>query len=455
MTYDQYLQYREAMLDAYYFGQLTGFASTFDLNKKTVILLPGGMGSHLKRTDQPFPAPNNIFDYNLWVSMDTLSSGNAPYLQIDQNLADGQQFVVGAQGPISILGLSPYDQFISQGKRKWNLFVLGFDFRRSIEESAKFFMKFITDFKAAIYNEYGYDPLPDVTVVAHSMGGLVLAYALHDAQFAQLQLNGYMTIATNFYGWPGQLKKYYLGQEPFNWSWTPDVVTRTVGSMPGGYSLMPMPTKIFDTYGAQIGLTKYPVQDKTTGAPTDPYDRACASRWPPWVMQNYLQQNMATLTTITNPFARTVASRFVNVRSIRNSTAVGLLWENVNGATYTAGSGKPIIEVMGKGDGVIPWWSAFHMGTPPNNRRSLSQAKDHVFLLEHDEVFDLVDHFVMTGSLPRPVAPRRRAPLKIADRVATKKAVLSALKARGAGRKIRGKLLAPEYRRGVLQLIMS
>jgi hypothetical protein len=416
------------------------------------------MGSGLKRTDQPFPAPisNNIFDYQVWVGMDTLSGLNAPYLQIDQNLADGQKYVVGAQGPISILGLSPYDQFISRGKQKWNLFVLGFDFRRSIEECTKFFMKFITDLKAVIYKERGYDPLPNVTVVAHSMGGLVLAYALHDAQFAQLPLNGYMTIATNFYGWPSQMKKYYLGQDPFNWSWTPGVVTRTVGSMPGGYALMPMPTNIFNTYGAQIGLTKYPVQDKMTDAATDPYDPACASRWPPWVIQDYLQQNIATLTTITNPFAKTVASRFVNVRSTKNhNTAVELRWENVKGASYAAGSGEPIIEVMGKGDGVIPWWSAFHMGTPVNNQRSLRQAKHHVFLLEHDEVFDLVDRFVMTGGLPKPIAPRRRAPLKIAGRAATKKAVLSAIKAHRAGHKISGKLLAPGSKRRVLQLIMS
>src|SRR5262245_40380239 len=157
-TYDQY---RKEMLEKYYFDRLTGFTNTFDPKKKTVILLPGGMGSDLKRTDQPFPAPNNIFDYNLWVSMDTLSGANAPYLQIDQNLADGQQFVLCAEGPISFLGLSPYDQFISQGKRNWNLFVLGFDFRRSIEECANFFMKFITDFKAAICKECDSDPLPD------------------------------------------------------------------------------------------------------------------------------------------------------------------------------------------------------------------------------------------------------------------------------------------------------
>jgi hypothetical protein len=103
----------------------------------------------------------------------------------------------------------------------------------------------------------------------------------------------------------------------------------------------------------------------------------------------------------------------------------------------------------------VPRWSAFHMGTPPNNRRCLSKAKDHVFLFETDEVFDLVDRFVMTGGLPKKIAPSKQSPLKIADRVATKKAVLSAIKTHSAGHKIKGKLLAPEFRRGVLQLIMS
>jgi len=120
-----YCQYREAMVAAYYSGQLTGLISRFDPTKETVFLLPGGMGSGLNRTDQKYPAPSpNVFDYQVWVGPQTIFGGNAPYLQIDQNLADGQQYVVGAEGPISILGLSAYDTFISHGRQEWNFLIL-------------------------------------------------------------------------------------------------------------------------------------------------------------------------------------------------------------------------------------------------------------------------------------------------------------------------------------------
>jgi hypothetical protein len=236
-----------------------------------------------------------------------------------------------------------------------------------------------------------------------------------------------------------------------------DVVARTVGTMPGAYALMPMPTTIFEKYKDQIGLAKYPIQDKATCTPTDPYDPACATRWPPWVNQTYLQNNIATLTKITDSFDKSVASRFVNVRSKNNRrTVVRLRWENIFGSTYKAGSGKPVTAITGDGDGEIPWWSAFHMGTPAvTNRWDLKQDTNHVFLLEDQEVIDLVDCFVKNHALPKRIAPRRRTTLKIADRTATKKAVRAAIRAHGAGRKITGPLSKWEIRRGILQQIMS
>ena len=388
--------------------------------------------------------------------MQTFSPGNARYLQIDQNLADDGQYVVGAYGPICFIGLTPYDKLIWRAKDSWNLFIFGFDWRRSIEESAKLFMSFIQNFRDEVRQEFGYDPLPEVTLLAHSMGGLVLAYVLHDPDFLKLPIKQYMTIGTNFYGWPSQQIKYYMGQPIFNDTWSVDVVTQLIGSLPGGYSLMTMPMSTFATYSARLELKKYPVRDRKTDDPADPYDPAWGSRWPRWVEQKYLQQNLKTLMQITDPFDKAVASRFFNVRSTLNDTTpIELLWDDVCGATYQPGSGNPISTVQGKGDGVIPYWSAFHAHTPDKNRWCLKHAKEHVFFLEHAEVLDLIEYFLEKGRLPVRQAARRPAGPKVAIFADTRKALRSALTARQNGRKVGGKILQSDFKRGVLRAVMS
>jgi pimeloyl-ACP methyl ester carboxylesterase len=452
-----YEEYRKSMLESYYSGQLTSFVSQFDPKRKTIFLLPGGMASQLVKSDQAYPTQDpNFFDYQAWLGLQTFSPGNARYLQIGKDLADDGQFVVGSHGPICFIGLTPYDKLIWRAKDNWNLFIFAFDWRRSIDESAEYFMSFIRNFRDQVRQEFEYDPLPDVTLLSHSMGGLVLAYALHDPDFSALPIKQYMAIAANFYGWPAHQIKYYMGQPIFNDTWGVGKVTHLIGSLPGGYSLMTMPTAIFARVGGKLGLKDYPVRDKKTNVARDPYDPAWGSRWPRWVQQDYLQKNIATLTRITDPFDNAVASRFFSVRSTLNdSTPVGLLWEDICGSNYSPGSDDPITKVNGKGDGVIPYWSAFHAETPDKNWRCLKHAKDHVFLLEHSEVLDLIEYFVEKGRLPVRQAARRPAGPKVATFADTKKALRSALDARQNGRKVGGKILQSDFKRGVLRGVMS
>jgi hypothetical protein len=112
-----YDEYRESKLGSYYDAQLTGFVNQFDPQRKTIFLLPGGMGSQLMRTEQAYPAQDpNIFDYQLWLGLQTF--GNARYLQIEKNLADYGQYVVGANGPMCFIGLTAYDKLIELAKDK-------------------------------------------------------------------------------------------------------------------------------------------------------------------------------------------------------------------------------------------------------------------------------------------------------------------------------------------------
>ena len=55
-----YEQYRASLIQSYYDYQLETLMSDFDPRRPTVILLPGGMGSQLERTERAYPANPNL-----------------------------------------------------------------------------------------------------------------------------------------------------------------------------------------------------------------------------------------------------------------------------------------------------------------------------------------------------------------------------------------------------------
>ena len=89
-----------------------------------------------------------------------------------------------------------------------NYAVFGFDWRRPLAESADFFKSWIIEFRQRVRDGFGKDPMPQLTIVCHSMGGLVATTALADSSFSGLGFNAVMTIATPFYGTATQQETY-------------------------------------------------------------------------------------------------------------------------------------------------------------------------------------------------------------------------------------------------------
>ena len=403
MTYEQY---RTALIRQYYDYQLQSFINGYVPGEPNVLLLPGGMGSQLARTPNPYPASPNVPNDILWLNFGTLAGG-APKLEIDAKGQDRNLHVVAAHGPVSFSGVeTPYgelDDLASQ--EKWNYAVFGFDWRRPLAECAGHLQRFVLGFESGVKARFGSSekPIKNLTVVCHSMGGMVCTDALRDSNFSGLGFHAIVTIATPFYGTSTHQERYYKGISILNY-YGARTVARIVASLPGPYALMFLPKVIYTRDKNRLGLNRYPQYDPNGNVDTDPYDLTFLPRWPRPVKDHkaYLPQAENEMVRVADRINSNIAPVFFNVRSSLDSrTAVELLWRNVNGDTFDPASDpSPIAGVAGPGDGTVPAWSAWHAYSRPANRYDLKQASNHGNLLEHKEVLELIKTVVDTRMLP-------------------------------------------------------
>ena len=429
MSYDSY---RKAKIQGYYDAQLETLVSGFDPRRPTVLLLPGGMGSQLERTEHPVGKEPNVINDVIWVDWGIFRpKKDAVKLEIQISGGaerDRDSYVIAPHGPLKFITQTPYEELKDLAlAEKWNYGVFGFDWRRPLAESSAFFKQFIHDFKKRIVALHNLDPIPNLTIVCHSMGGMVCTYALRDGRFSDLGFHAVVTVATPFYGTSTQQERYYSGDGGLlNSIYGEKAVVEITSSLPGPYTLMFLPMEIYVRDGKRLGLGRYPQLDPDGNTDADPYDAAFKKRWPRPVKDHwqYLARARTELLHISEPIAPGIASVFFNVRSsLDTRTASELLWSNIDGDAFVPGTSQsPIAGMPGPGDGTVPSWSAWHAHSRPRNRYELKQAKDHGALLEHDEVLALIDTVVKTRRLPMakkrsPQTPAKASPARTARAV--------------------------------------
>ena len=409
-----YQQYRASLVQTYYNYQLETLMSEYDPAASTVILLPGGMGSQLERTENAFPASPNLIDDIVWIDLGILPpKKDALKLEIDGAGQDKDAYVIAPHGPVKFLTENPYGDLRDYARSEgWNYAVFGCDWRRPLKESADFFKTWILDFRQRVRDGFGKDPMPQLSIVCHSMGGLVATTALADPGFSGLGFNAVMTIATPFYGTATQQESYYSGNHTLNALYGAAEVARIIATLPGPYTLMTLPKEIYDRDGPRLGLQRYPEFDHPTPGtdrPCDPYDPALLHRWPKAVRDHWqsVQDCKAEMIGVAAPINANIAPKFINVRStLDTGTAAELNWKDVDGDTVDPANGpSPIVGLAGPGDGTVPAWSAFHAHC--DNRYDLLEASDHPNLLRHEEVLTLIKQVVTKGKLPQRVAAAR------------------------------------------------
>jgi hypothetical protein len=391
------------------------FARTYRCGQPTIVLLPGGMGSHLDRSTRPFVNDQSIpFPmYNpVWMDLEMIFGRDLELLRMEANGHDAGEHMIIPTGPLQFL-VKAYDGtqrfFQDLG---WNYIVFGYDWRRSLEEAASQLSGFLADLRDRVKDLRDCDPLPTTTLLAHSQGGLVGKIFLQsvsgdDGGGIGLWMERFVTIGTPFYGTTSHQDRFYQGQSPLNIFYGKRRVAQIAGSLPGPYLLMfADQSALHAGTQAKLGLTSYPITDSATGAPADPYDAANFSRYPSWVNTTFLEDSVRARETIVADLPQAVADRVFHIRTgLNTTTATGLKWDPVDGAAYDpASASSPLTAVAGAGDGTVPFWSARLAQTPKEQIYDCQQASDHGGLAEHPEPLSVVRKLVDNGTMPKRAA---------------------------------------------------
>src|SRR5438270_6430756 len=91
-----YATYRKDLIQGYYDYQLETLMMGYQRGRHTVILLPGGMGSQLERSENPYPASPNVINDVVWMDLGILVNRDALKLEIDQQGKDINSHVIAA-----------------------------------------------------------------------------------------------------------------------------------------------------------------------------------------------------------------------------------------------------------------------------------------------------------------------------------------------------------------------
>jgi pimeloyl-ACP methyl ester carboxylesterase len=213
MTYDQT---RNSEQLSYLDDAIAEFISRYNFNvqstgRRTIIFFPGGMGSRLLRATTPEPDGPPFFYNTVWLDA-SIAFGAASHLRM-QNDIDYQQQVVVPDGPLDLLILRPYKDFIEWCENNnVDYFIFGWDWRRDPQKSVDFFLNvFMPRFEQRVSGCIP-NPLSHLSLVGHSFGGMIVKLILNQQNNPYVQLvHSAVTVATPFYGYGGQLARYFIG----------------------------------------------------------------------------------------------------------------------------------------------------------------------------------------------------------------------------------------------------
>ncbi len=270
---------------------LEEFASQYGMNpsvsnkRRTIFLFPGGLASQLMRADQPFPDPPQFYE-KVWLDGGIIR-GDAPRLALLPGGVDTEEKYVIADGCIDIPG--PADEFHPYANfRQWclanqiDLFVFAWDWRRSVQDAADFFLKIFLPMFDARFGGQTPHPLDHFTFVGHSAGGMVIKAILNSTADPYVQrVKKAITVATPFYGYGGQIHRYLKGEDDLaDLGLARSVTVRIISSLPGPYEYLYLDQQTYEANKAAFAsdqdgfnLTAYPSMDRDD--PTlvaDPYD---------------------------------------------------------------------------------------------------------------------------------------------------------------------------------------
>jgi hypothetical protein len=364
--------------------------------RRTLFLFPGGMGCQLLRARKPYhdnvPTPQTFSYDAVWLTVDTFL-GDALTLKMHQDSTgvyrDLDNRIIVADGAVEFMGCTPYSDFTAwcdQHAIDW--FVFGWDWRRRIEDVAAFFLtRFLPHFRTAVHNACGADPLAKFALVGHSAGGMVVNLAARAPAPILGGMYRAVTVATPFYGYGGQIHRYFEGEPLLNYLGTA-AVTEVISSLPGCYTLLYLDAATYATdqprlsTDPQFPLSGYPSVDAVNPAQlADPY-HPLPQRYP--TNMGFNPQELAHALTVYHqlvaPLPPALVGKFFSIRGVKSGaadTASSITWHVMPSPP------SPIKDSgVAPGDGTQPAWTARLAKPGMNAPITITGNLDHMFMME-------------------------------------------------------------------------
>jgi hypothetical protein len=416
--------------------------------RQTVFFFPGGMASRLQRALQPYQegvgVPPNVGYEEVWFHLVNTLTGDWRRLGMYRDslgcFRDSDNHIIVANGaveavPVDGLRCAPHDELANWcGQNNADFFVFGWDWRRRLDETVTFFLdKFVPFFRQQVMAQGCADPFANFSLVGHSFGGMVVNLIARSGHSILPNMAHAITVATPFYGYPGQLHRWFEGQPELimaelatidvkeaadPWGFFGDYtqerknlrleLLRVISSMPGLYTLHFLdevtyanPAKAF--LGADpeaplsFSLGGYPSGDATVltlnADAYNPQANGALVRYP--TNTGFDLTELAYARTqfqqLSSAMPAAVTNRFHNIRGVTSSngvavaeTAAAVRWGWIS-PEFDPNGPSPITDTLWvPGDGTQPAWTA--RLTPQHAVTVQADGLDHAFMMNNAAV---------------------------------------------------------------------
>jgi hypothetical protein len=406
--------------------------------RQTVFFFPGGMASQLVRARQPFQDGLTVpqtFSYDpVWITPFVFTIGTAQHLKMQRDAAgvfrDKDDRIIVALGLVNLLGCTPYNGFLSWcTANNLDVFVFDWDWRRRLEETVTFFVtKFLPFFQARVIGAGLPDPLATFSLIGHSFGGMIANLVLRRNDSILAPLARVITVATPFYGYPGQVHRWFEGEPVLNGLFGSNTFKQEmmdmIASLPAPYTLHFLDEATFGdsatvsaltTLAPEFPLPGYPSMDATTaGLRADPYNpqtNGSLVRYPVLTGFDLGELDYARLQfqQLAAPMAPNLLQKFYNIRGVRtqldqqtpiSDTPGSVTWDWIP-TTFDETDPTPIIDSGHvPGDDTQPAWSA-HLATNDPARRITVRASNvhHMFLMNHSKTLQELESILCASGV--------------------------------------------------------
>ena len=394
--------------------------------RQTMFFFPGGMASRLVRANEPFddtdPSPQTFTYDPVWIELGTLFGGAmdlAMYWHISSGTFrdKGDRIIIADEAlglDLTLTPCTPHTGLINWcHNNNVDLFVFPWDWRRRLDETVTFFVsKFLPCFQARVVDAGCPDPLLRFALVGHSFGGMIVNLILRNGAPILANMTSAITVATPFYGYPGQVHRWFEGEDLLNlFGYLEQAMMEMIATLPGLYTLHFLDTQTWDANEAaltsgEFPIAKYPSVDATdTTLRADPYNPntyGSLVRYPGMTGFNRTELDFAEgqsrmLVSSMDPGQ---LQKFYNIRGVQtgldgktpiNSTPASVTWDWIP-PNFDAKDGPPITDVKSlPGDGTQPAWTTCLVTNAPERRITVKAfGIDHMFMMSHPSVLQAI-----------------------------------------------------------------